>query len=47
MLRNLKPIFFELRLPHTSLFFVVELQIFLLGSNRVKICRDISLLAAH
>ena len=30
-------------LPHTSRFFVAELQIFLSGLNRVKICRDISL----
>ena len=31
------------RLPHTSQFFVIELQIFLSGSNRVKIWRDFSL----
>ena len=33
----------QLWLPHTSRVFVVELQILLSGSNRVKICRDISL----
>ena len=32
-----------IRLPHTNRCFVVEPQIFLSGSNRVKICRDISL----
>ena len=31
------------RLPHTSRFFVKELQIFSSGWNRVKICRAISL----
>ena len=39
LLDNLSPY----RLPHTRRVFVTELQIFLSGWNRVKICRAISL----